>query len=112
MPPLRAADYRTLAKVFERDGFTLNRQRGDHLIYTKTGVKRPLVIPMYKGSSRVHYQEPPPYRRNEPRTIFRSSEKLLSTYHPSKPGTETGSRREVPRFSEPTAARSQGCVTC
>ena len=46
MPPLRAADYRTLAKVFEQDGFTFNRQRGDHLIYTKTGVKRPLVIPM------------------------------------------------------------------
>jgi predicted RNA binding protein YcfA (HicA-like mRNA interferase family) len=48
MPPLRAVDYRTLAKVFEQDGFAFNRQRGDHLIYTKAGVKRPLVIPMYK----------------------------------------------------------------
>jgi predicted RNA binding protein YcfA (HicA-like mRNA interferase family) len=48
MPPLRSVDYRTLAKVFEQDGFTFHRQRGDHLIYTKPGVKRPLVIPMYK----------------------------------------------------------------
>jgi predicted RNA binding protein YcfA (HicA-like mRNA interferase family) len=48
MPPLRAVDYRTLAKVFEQAGFAFNRQRGDLLIYTKTGVKRPLVIPMYK----------------------------------------------------------------
>ncbi len=48
MPPLRPVDYRTLAKVFERDGFAFDRQRGDHLIYTKPGVKRPLVIPMYK----------------------------------------------------------------
>ncbi|MGD0227731.1 MAG: type II toxin-antitoxin system HicA family toxin [Terriglobia bacterium] len=48
MPPLRPIDYRTLAKVFEQDGFILNRQHGDHLIYTKTAVKRPLVIPMYK----------------------------------------------------------------
>jgi predicted RNA binding protein YcfA (HicA-like mRNA interferase family) len=48
MPPLRPLDYRTLAKVFEQDGFAFNRQRGDHLIYTKPGVKRPLVIPMYK----------------------------------------------------------------
>ena len=48
MPPIRPVDYRTLAKVFERDGFTFDRQRGDHLIYTKPGVKRPLVIPMYK----------------------------------------------------------------
>jgi predicted RNA binding protein YcfA (HicA-like mRNA interferase family) len=48
MPPLRPVDYRTLAKVFEQDGFAFNRRRGDHLIYTKPGVKRPLVIPMYK----------------------------------------------------------------
>jgi predicted RNA binding protein YcfA (HicA-like mRNA interferase family) len=48
MPPLRPVDYRTLAKVFERDGFIFDRQRGDHLIYIKPGVKRPLVIPMYK----------------------------------------------------------------
>jgi len=25
------------------------RQRGDHLIYTKPGVKRPLVIPTYRS---------------------------------------------------------------
>ena len=48
MPPLRPINYQTLAKVFEGDGFTFVRQRGDHLIYTKSGVKRPLVIPMYK----------------------------------------------------------------
>ena len=48
MPPLRPVDYRTLARVFEQDGFTFNRQHGDHLIYTKAGVKRPLVIPLYK----------------------------------------------------------------
>ncbi|MGB9487218.1 MAG: type II toxin-antitoxin system HicA family toxin [Terriglobia bacterium] len=48
MPPLRPVDYRTLTRVFERDGFTFNRQHGDHLIYTKAGVKRPLVIPTYK----------------------------------------------------------------
>jgi len=46
MPPIRPVDYRTLAKVFERDGFTFDRQRGDHLIYIKSGVRRPLVIPM------------------------------------------------------------------
>jgi predicted RNA binding protein YcfA (HicA-like mRNA interferase family) len=48
MPPLRPVDYRTLVKVFEQDGFTFNRRHGDHLIYTKVGVKRPLVIPMYR----------------------------------------------------------------
>lgn len=48
MAALRAVPYRTLVGIFERDGFTFRRQHGDHLIYTKPGVKRPLVIPMYQ----------------------------------------------------------------
>jgi len=36
--------YRRLVTVFELDGFTVKRQKGDHLILTKPGVKRPLVI--------------------------------------------------------------------
>jgi hypothetical protein len=32
MPPIRPADYQHLVKVFEREGFTFNRQRSDHLI--------------------------------------------------------------------------------
>ena len=47
MQAIRPMHYRTLARVFERDGFIFHRQRGDHLIYTKPGVPRPLVIPMY-----------------------------------------------------------------
>ncbi|MGA7340723.1 MAG: type II toxin-antitoxin system HicA family toxin [Terracidiphilus sp.] len=45
MPAIRPAHYRTLAGVFEEDGFTFNRRRGDHLVYTEPGVIRPLVIP-------------------------------------------------------------------
>ncbi len=48
MPALRPVPYATLVRVFERDGFIFRRQHGDHLIYTKAGVKRPLVIPMYQ----------------------------------------------------------------
>ncbi len=33
-----------LVKIFELDGFTVKRQKGDHLILTKPGVKRPVVI--------------------------------------------------------------------
>jgi predicted RNA binding protein YcfA (HicA-like mRNA interferase family) len=47
MPALRPVHYSTLIAVFEKEGFTFNRQRGDHLIYTKPGVARPLVIPVY-----------------------------------------------------------------
>ncbi|MEK7102511.1 MAG: type II toxin-antitoxin system HicA family toxin [Patescibacteria group bacterium] len=37
--------WRTLARVFEYDGWTLARTRGDHLVYTKPGFSRPVVIP-------------------------------------------------------------------
>ena len=33
-----------LVKMFELEGFTVQRQKGDHLILTKAGVKRPVVI--------------------------------------------------------------------
>jgi predicted RNA binding protein YcfA (HicA-like mRNA interferase family) len=36
--------YRALVRVFEQDGFTVKRQKGDHLIMTKPEVKRPVVI--------------------------------------------------------------------
>lgn len=44
MPKITPLDYRTLIKVFELDGFTVTRQKGDHIIMTKPGVARPLVI--------------------------------------------------------------------
>ena len=36
--------YSLLIKVFELDGFTVKRTKGDHIIMTKPGAKRPLVI--------------------------------------------------------------------
>ena len=36
--------YRTLVRVFERDGFKFARTRGDHIAMTKPGVRRPLIV--------------------------------------------------------------------
>jgi predicted RNA binding protein YcfA (HicA-like mRNA interferase family) len=36
--------YEVLIKVFQLDGFMVSRKKGDHIIMTKIGVKRPLVI--------------------------------------------------------------------
>ena len=49
MPKLSPVHYRLLACVFEKDGFGLVREEGDHMIYTKRGVLRPIVIPKYKN---------------------------------------------------------------
>ena len=37
----------TLRKVFEKAGFKCVRTEGDHFIYTKEGIKRPIVIPAW-----------------------------------------------------------------
>ncbi|KKQ34959.1 MAG: hypothetical protein US50_C0030G0016 [Candidatus Nomurabacteria bacterium GW2011_GWB1_37_5] len=49
MPKISPVDYKKLAKIFEYCGFKLDRIEGDHLIYIKSGTKRPVVIPMYKN---------------------------------------------------------------
>ncbi|MBI1988050.1 MAG: type II toxin-antitoxin system HicA family toxin [Nitrospinae bacterium] len=36
--------YEILVNIFELDGFVVQRMRGDHIIMTKAGIKRPLVI--------------------------------------------------------------------
>ena len=45
---LRPCRWEQLAKVFEKDGFVRSRTEGDHLVMTKTGVLRPVVIPMVR----------------------------------------------------------------
>jgi predicted RNA binding protein YcfA (HicA-like mRNA interferase family) len=47
VPKITPVSYKKLTKIFELQGFILSRQKGDHLIYTKPGILRPLVIPMY-----------------------------------------------------------------
>jgi len=44
LPGITPVYYRTLVKVFELDGFTVQRTRGDRIVMTKPGVKRPVVI--------------------------------------------------------------------
>jgi predicted RNA binding protein YcfA (HicA-like mRNA interferase family) len=50
MPKIIPVHYKTLIKIFELDGFEVKRQKGDHVIMTKPGVKRPVVI---KSSPRL-----------------------------------------------------------
>ena len=49
MPKLSAVSYRTLIRVFEADGFRYVREEGDHMIFTKPGILRPVVIPKYSA---------------------------------------------------------------
>jgi len=47
MPKLRPVSHKKLTKVFEAEGFRCVRIEGDHMIFTKPGVPRPIVIPRY-----------------------------------------------------------------
>lgn len=45
MTKITSVHWRKLSRVFELDGWRLSRIKGDHLVYTKTGFERPIVIP-------------------------------------------------------------------
>ena len=34
-------------RVLEREGFALARERGDHMVFTKPEILRPVVVPRY-----------------------------------------------------------------
>lgn len=48
MPKFSPVSYKRLATVFEAEGFTHVRTEGDHMVFTKPGVIRPVVIPKYQ----------------------------------------------------------------
>jgi predicted RNA binding protein YcfA (HicA-like mRNA interferase family) len=39
--------YRRLVRILEHEGFALARERGDHMVFTKPGIERPVVVPRY-----------------------------------------------------------------
>lgn len=49
MPKIVPVHYRKLVKVFEKKGFVHTRTKGDHLVYEKAGILRPVIIPKYRG---------------------------------------------------------------
>jgi predicted RNA binding protein YcfA (HicA-like mRNA interferase family) len=61
--------YRKPVRIFELDGFVVKRQKGDHLILAKAGVKRPLVIKTSPRNVPVTHmtalQKPPKHKGHE-----------------------------------------------
>jgi len=47
VPRLTPTNWQTQVKIFEIDGFTTDRIKGDHICMTKPGVLRPVIIPKY-----------------------------------------------------------------
>ena len=47
MVKLTPTDWRTLVRIFEADGFTQDRTTGSHVVLSKPGVLRPVIIPKY-----------------------------------------------------------------
>ena len=47
MPKFSPVSYKKLVDVFEAEGFVCVRIEGDHMIFTKPGIIRPVVIPRY-----------------------------------------------------------------
>lgn len=56
MSRITPIDWRTLVKVFEAAGFSTDRTTGSHVIMSRSGTPRPVVIPKYAeiGRDIVH----------------------------------------------------------
>ncbi|MBA7595932.1 MAG: addiction module toxin, HicA family [Calditrichaeota bacterium] len=52
MPRLTPTNWQTQVKIFELDGFTFDRTKGDHICMEKSGVARPVIIPKYSEVGR------------------------------------------------------------
>jgi predicted RNA binding protein YcfA (HicA-like mRNA interferase family) len=48
MPRITPVNWKVLECIFLKDGFTFDRQVGDHRAYVKPGILRPVIIPAYK----------------------------------------------------------------
>ncbi len=48
MPKITPLPANRLRKIFEKAGFKCVRVEGDHSVYTRSGVTRPVVIPDWK----------------------------------------------------------------
>lgn len=49
MPKIVPVDYQRLICIFKKEGFIFSRTKGDHSMFVKDGVARPLVIPHYEA---------------------------------------------------------------
>jgi predicted RNA binding protein YcfA (HicA-like mRNA interferase family) len=47
MPRLIPVHWKVIERIFLSAGFRFARQEGSHRAYTKPGISRPIVIPMY-----------------------------------------------------------------
>ena len=54
---IKPTHYQVQVKIFEMAGCVYTRTKGDHLIYHYPGTVRPVVIPKYKRSANIPYQE-------------------------------------------------------
>jgi predicted RNA binding protein YcfA (HicA-like mRNA interferase family) len=47
MSRITPVHYRKIVRLLELEGFTLARERGDHMVFTKPEITRPIVVPRY-----------------------------------------------------------------
>jgi len=49
MTRIAPISYKKLVSVLDKEGFNYSRTKGDHLVYIKSGLNRPIIIPKYNS---------------------------------------------------------------
>ena len=94
MPKLSPVHYKKLVKVFESAGFKQVKEEGDHLIFTKAGILRPVVIP-----------STPAYRCSSSKTISGLRASPVSSIFSSSSNSQ-------PNDCPPQAYRTNSTLIC
>jgi len=70
MPKIVPIPASILRKIFEKDGFKCVRIEGDHYVFTKQGVIRPIVIPNWPAVPGIYHQKQHKNCRDKQGTLF------------------------------------------
>jgi len=86
MPRITPIPARRLRRLFELAGFKCVRTEGDHYVYTKKGVIRPIVIPDWPEVPVFVIKKQLAFSRNQPRRIFQAlGEGKINSYRENHP---------------------------
>jgi predicted RNA binding protein YcfA (HicA-like mRNA interferase family) len=70
--------YRKLVRVLEIEGFAFVRERRDHMIFTKPGILRPVVVPRYDALPVFIIKNVLRTAQIQPRTVLGPARQRLS----------------------------------
>jgi predicted RNA binding protein YcfA (HicA-like mRNA interferase family) len=83
MPKLHPVSYKQLVKIREAEGFAHIRTEGDHLVFGKPGIARPVVVPKYAAVPVFNHQKQSADRGHFTRALSKAIGRITCRQNPA-----------------------------